>query len=85
MPRIECPVSNDDFEEMVEVIDPLSHSNDHAIDIYLQCISFVQSRMSVKYFYEKIVVQCVMQACEELTIPSCAHSRAYLEANNMHD
>ena len=47
MPRIECPVSNDDFEEMVEVIDPLSHSNDHAIDIYLQCISFVQSRMSV--------------------------------------
>ena len=47
VPTIECPISNEDYEEMVETIVPLSQSDEHAIDIYLQCISFVQSRMNV--------------------------------------
>ena len=47
VPATERPMCDEDFEDLAELIDPLSHSNNHAIDIYLQCLSFVQSRMGL--------------------------------------
>ena len=47
VPATERPICDEDFEDLAELIDPLSHSNSHAIDIYLQCLSFVQSRMGL--------------------------------------
>lgn len=39
------PLSAQDYQELLVAIDPLAESSDHGIDLFLQCYSFVRSKM----------------------------------------
>ena len=45
VPSTARPINTQDFQNMTELINPLSYSSEHGIDLYLQCLSFVQARM----------------------------------------
>ena len=43
---IEMPLTNREYRELCEEIDPLAESNEHGIDIYLNCLQFVRRKLS---------------------------------------
>ena len=47
IPETSLPISEDDYQELLDQIDPMSYSSEHAIDIYIQCLSFVQERVDI--------------------------------------
>lgn len=47
IPETSLPLSEDDYQELTDQIDPMSYSSEHAVDIYLQCLSFVQERLNI--------------------------------------
>ena len=46
VPRIECPITEMEFNELCESIDPLKESSDHGIDIYLDSRNFLENILS---------------------------------------
>ena len=46
VPETSQPLTEEDYQDLTDQINPLSHSSEHAIDIYLNCLSFVQERIT---------------------------------------
>lgn len=46
VPHTMQPMSATDYQELCASVDPLGHSDDHGIDIYTQCLCFVQSKLN---------------------------------------
>ena len=42
----EMPLTNKEYRELCEEIDPLAESTEHGIDIYLNCLQFVRRKLS---------------------------------------
>ena len=40
------PLTNREYRELCEEIDPLAESTEHGIDIYLNCLQFVRRKVS---------------------------------------
>ena len=40
------PLSNSEYTELCEQINPLAESAEHGIDIYLNCLQFVRRKLS---------------------------------------
>ena len=45
VPETHCPLSEEQYEELIVSIDPLRVSNSYAIDIYLETIEFVNTHL----------------------------------------
>lgn len=47
IPLTERPISAEDFHDLTQLINPMTYSTEHGIDVYLQCVDFVCTRMNV--------------------------------------
>ena len=47
VPPIRHPLSDSDYQELCLHINPLDHSNDNGIDIYLQAVYFVHRKLLI--------------------------------------
>ncbi len=45
VPEVNCPLSEDEFELLLQSIDPLSPSDSYGIDLYQATRDFVNSRI----------------------------------------
>ena len=43
VPLMECPLSDDDYSELLRLINPLSHSESYGIDLYLSTLEFLHN------------------------------------------
>lgn len=56
MPDITCdshvevstdmPLTNSEYTELCEQVDPLAESTEHGVDVYLNCLEFVRTKLS---------------------------------------
>ena len=44
---VELPLTNHEYTELCEHIDPLAESSEYGIDIYLNCLQFVRRKLSI--------------------------------------
>ena len=47
VPTTTLPICEEDYQDMVDFIDPMAYSSEHGIDIYVRCLSFVQALVSI--------------------------------------
>lgn len=45
VPKVNCPLNNDDQTALTGLINPLNQSNSFGIDVYIQTVNFISQRL----------------------------------------
>lgn len=45
VPNVESPLTDSDYKELCEQIDPIADSEEHEMDIYITCLEYVRRKL----------------------------------------
>lgn len=46
VPLVESPLTDSEYTELCEQINPIADSEEHGMDIYINCLEFIRSKLN---------------------------------------